>query len=338
MVIKERDKRIAGKVKGMIEVPEVQYVICNELLAGVGLDAVEVAAYLSDYLGRDIRVELAPHILGKNIREITAAERRAMYEHAKANGTEYDALHWLLAGGKDVFGDFEPWLTSPNAGQRIQTANYFREEQRLLYDIRGGKPKGVMIVGSPKQRNIPEGMNHQQAELFAYNTVSRALEGTDNLDVVLAMEMLTRKETDFCITPQRVMALVQRVNHPRFLAMVDYKAYQGSGIRPAVGIANMPAKYLRRIHANDPSLHLPGFSDNGYGAEDVLDPEFEMKELLRKYVEEGLDPAQCRVSLEGFKLPEGFDPREAYKLSLDYLIAAEGKARTVLMEELTRQS
>jgi sugar phosphate isomerase/epimerase len=197
----------------------------------------------------------------------------------------------LLVGPEDIH------LTHPDREVRARTAAYLADLARFCGDI-GGR---VMVLGSPKQRNLCPGVSYGQATDYARGVFEEALPVCESSGVTLCMEPLSTAETDFCASAQATLDLVQAVDHPCFRMMLDAKAMTTEEEdRPA--LIRRFAPWMRHFHANDPNLNGPGWGDLDYG------PIFE---ALREVGYDGY------LSIEVFLFEPG--PEAIARKSLEYL-------------------
>jgi sugar phosphate isomerase/epimerase len=78
------------------------------------------------------------------------------------------------------------------------------------------------------------------------------------------MEPLTHLETNFCISAEETVRLIQKIDHPNFRLLLDTKAmtFEKDG-RPAT--IRKYAPYLAHYHANDENLNGPGSGNVDFG-------------------------------------------------------------------------
>src|ERR1700760_1860138 len=105
---------------------------------------------------------MAPFTLPPRITDVNAARRSELRKQAEAAGGQIIGLHWLLAKTEGF------QLTSADAVVRKRTGKYLAEMARAAADMGGD----ILVLGSPFQRNIPEGYTRAQAEDFALDTLS----------------------------------------------------------------------------------------------------------------------------------------------------------------------
>ena len=223
--------------------------ICNELF--VNWPWEKICDFVSGvgYQG----IEVAPFTLAERAERITPQRRAALRESAESRGLEIIGLHWLLMNLPGLS------ITHPDAGIRWETARYFVELAGLCADL-GGK---VMVIGSPKQRNLLPGVKREQAMRYTAEVFTPCLEPAAKRGVTLAIEPLSARETDFLTCASDAVELIERIDHPNFRLQLDVKAMSYE-YKPIPQIIRESAKYLAHFHVNDPNLLGPGMGEIGY--------------------------------------------------------------------------
>lgn len=133
--------------------PKVKFAICNEFCEDMPIGQVFKLAADTGYQG----VEIAPFTIADDVRDISADQRREIKQQAADAGVEVVGLHWLLVKPEGLYVNHE------DKAIRDKTAEYFRALIHCCGDLGGTK----MVIGSPKQRNVREGLTYEQAWRFA---------------------------------------------------------------------------------------------------------------------------------------------------------------------------
>src|SRR5262249_48367848 len=152
---------------------------------------------------------------------------------AEDAGLAVIGLHWLLAKTEGFY------LTTPDAGVRRDTGDYFlalAEATRIL----GGQ---LMVLGSPKQRDLLPGVTYDQALDYATEVFTRIMPEIGAKGIDLCLEPLAPSETNFLNTCAQANALIARVDHPRFLLHMDVKAQSSE---PEGTVPELIALHARR--------------------------------------------------------------------------------------------
>jgi sugar phosphate isomerase/epimerase len=224
----------------------MKFAICNETFQDWDFDRAFAFARECGYTG----VEIAPFTIDHDARKITADKREEVRRQAATADLEVVGLHWLLAKTEGFH------LTTPDDNVRNATADYLAELARLCRDV-GGR---VLVLGSPHQRNLLDGVSHDEGVRLAADCIARALPTLEECDVVLAVEPLGPAEGDFLNTAAQGVELIEQVGSPHCRLHLDVKA-MSSESTPAPQIIRENASVLQHFHANDPNLLGPGMGD-----------------------------------------------------------------------------
>jgi sugar phosphate isomerase/epimerase len=229
----------------------MKFAICNEMFGDRSFADTFSTIRKLGYTG----VEIAPFTFapGKepfDLRQVPAeriVEARMLAEDA---GLEVVGLHWLLAKTEGFY------LTSPNPTVRRRTAEYLRALAELCADL-GGK---IMVLGSPKQRNLLPGVSYVDAEAYAVEVLHAAIPACVQSGVTIGIEPLGPAEGDFIPNAKAGIRLAEMVAAPHCKLHLDVKAMSSEG-RPIPEIIRDSREWLVHFHANDPNLLGPGMGD-----------------------------------------------------------------------------
>lgn len=222
----------------------MKFAICNETFQEWPFDRAFAFAAECGYTG----IEIAPFTVANYATDITAARRAEICRQAKAAGLEIIGLHWLLARTEGFH------LTSPDPDVRRKTTAYFEELARLCADL-GGR---VMVCGSPQQRSLLPGVTRQEAMDHATEIFRAMLPVLEAAGVVVALEPLGPQETNFLVTTDETIELMERIDSPQVRLHLDCKAMATE----AVAIPELIRRHksvLAHFHANDANRQGPGF-------------------------------------------------------------------------------
>ena len=265
----------------------MKFGICNEIFQNWKIE--DTFAYAAK-AGYDA-VEVAPFTIAKSVTEIPDAERRRIRQAAKNAGIAISGIHWVLVQAEGMY------LTHPDTEIRQRTAKYFCDLVDFCADL-GGQ---TIVVGSPKQRNIMEGVTHDQAWEWATGVFRDAVTRAAQKNVTLCFEPLAPTETNFINTAAEAVQFVQQLNSPHFKIILDVKAMT-SEAKPIPQIIRESWPNFAYFHANDANLKGPGFGD------------VDFKPIAAALKEVGY---QGYVSVEVFKFEEG--PEVIATKSIEYL-------------------
>jgi sugar phosphate isomerase/epimerase len=265
----------------------MRFAICNEIFQGWPID--RTLAYAAQ-IGYDA-VEIAPFTLAKSVTDVPAAEREGIRTIAARHGIAISGIHWVLAHTEGFH------LTHPDAAVRERTADYFRELVNFCADL-GGR---FIVVGSPKQRNVLEGVTPEQAWAWAAGTFRDAVKHAEDRAITICFEPLAPAETNFINTAADAIRFVQQLASPAMKIILDAKA-MCSEAKPIPQIIRESWPHFAYFHANDRNLKGPGFGD------------VDFRPIAAALREVGYDGY---VSVEVFNFEEG--PEAIATRSLEYL-------------------
>lgn len=223
--------------------------ICNEMFRDWSFE--RTFAFVRDlgYQG----VEIAPFTIAPDADEISVETCRRIRDLAQESGLEITGLHWLLAGTSGFH------LTSPDEAVRRRTANYLA----VLAGVCGELGGTIMVLGSPRQRNLQPGISMEQGHEFAAECLTLALDQFDDLKVNIAVEPLGPEEGNFLVTAAEALQLVNRISDPRVGLNLDVKAMSTEAV-PIERIIKQAGDVLLHFHCNDPNRRGPGMGDVRY--------------------------------------------------------------------------
>lgn len=265
----------------------MKFAICNEIFQNWPL--AEALTY-AGRAGYDA-VEIAPFTLANSVTELGASARAEIRESAARAQVAIAGIHWVLVKPEGLY------LNHPDAGIRERTARYFRELVDFCADISGK----VMVVGSPKQRNVLPGVDPRQAWDWARETFRDPVRQAEQRGVTICFEPLSPAETNFVNTAEEALRFTRELASPAFRIILDVKA-MCSESKPIPQIIRESWPDFAHFHANDRNLKGPGFGDV-----DFTPIAAALKEVgYRGY-----------VSVEVFNFEEG--PEAIATRSIDYL-------------------
>lgn len=270
----------------------MKFAICNEIFQGWKIEDVFSYAAKLGYQG----VEIAPFTLADSVTDISASERRRIREAAAREHLEIAGIHWVLVKPEGLY------MNHPDQAIRQRTAAYFRDLVDFCADL-GGR---VMVVGSPKQRNILPGIDPEQAYEWAAASFREAVKQAEQRSVTVCFEPLAPAETNFVNTAAEAIHFTRRVPSPNFRIILDTKA-MCSETKSIPEIIHESWPHFAHFHANDKNLKGPGFG------------EVDFKPIAASLKEVGY---KGYVSVEVFKFDEGAEIIATR--SLEYLLSVFG--------------
>ncbi len=224
----------------------MKFAICNETFGDWNLSDALKLARETGYTGW----EVAPFMLSDDIRNFDQQARQNYRRQVEQAGLEIIGLHWLLAKTEGFY------LTSQEEQVQKSTASYLEQLAELCRDL-GGK---VMVLGSPQQRNVPEGQSMDSAMECAAKVLASVTPTLENTGVQIAVEPLGREEGNFLNHASDARTLIDQIGHPSIQLHLDVKAMSDEGI-PIDQIIRDNASAMIHFHANDPNRRGPGMGE-----------------------------------------------------------------------------
>lgn len=199
-------------------------------------------------------IEVAPFTISAQLSEVDDAVFDRMRTDAEDCGLEIIGLHWLLARTNGLY------LTSPDPKVRNATVQYLKLLARVCRRMGGH----VLVFGSPQQRSLLPGVSSEQANEFAAEVFRAAMPAFAEHNVVLCMEPLTPRETDFINTCAQAVELIERVQHPCMKLHQDVKAMLGGETESIPSLIHKYRSICGHFHVNDTNLLGPGMGETDY--------------------------------------------------------------------------
>lgn len=267
----------------------MRFSICNEAFENWTWSDTVRAIAEAGYDG----VEIAPFTLTDSVTDLSPTERETIRKQAQDVGLEIVGLHWLFVSPKGLH------TTTDDEAIRQRTTAYLQELIRFCGDL-GGK---AMVVGSPKQRDVEEGVAYEVAWQRFVDMIAACCDLAAERDVILCMEALPSDQSNFVTSLAEAVEMVQEVNHPNFQTMFDVHNARLE-TEPLPDLVRRYISYIKHVHVNEMDGGHPGSGDFDFGS------------ILRVLGEENY---QRYVSVEAFDFSSGaeFIARE----SLRYLKA-----------------
>jgi sugar phosphate isomerase/epimerase len=222
---------------------------CNEYFEGWAIEDVFDYAAEIGYDG----VEIAPFTLADSVDDIPASRRDQIRAAAERSGVDIIGLHWLLIKPEGLY------TNHVDDDIRHRTRDYFQSLVRFCGDL-GGK---VMIIGSPKQRNVQEGWDYAETWERTKDVFRDCLPLCEEHDVTLCIEALSPEQTNFIQTAEEARKMVAEMDHPKFRTMVDVCS-GSSEAKPPAQLMSETREHLWHVHVNDANKRGPGFGDTDF--------------------------------------------------------------------------
>ena len=224
----------------------MKFGICNETYQNWPLDKICAHVASCGYDG----LEIAPFTLADDPSKMSEEEAAECGRIVRESGLEVIGLHWLLVKPEGLH------MTCDDDAIRAETSAFLQHLARLC----GAMGGSVMVLGSPKQRNLTGDISYETGLQRATAICREVAEVGGPLGVTLAIEPLSTAETNFLTGAAPAIELIKRVDHPACQLHLDVKAMCGeSGEIPDIIAASKA--HTVHFHANDKNLRGPGFGD-----------------------------------------------------------------------------
>ncbi len=236
----------------------MKFSLCNEMFQHWSLENQFEAFASWGYDG----AELAPFTLDPslqsgnssciNISNISDSIVQRIHNISQRTGVVVSGFHWILSHTSGLH------LTSSEKQIQENTTCYLAQLTRLCSDLNGS----YIVLGSPKQRNIPPTLNRQEAEHNAVKVLEPLLPVLERCKVNLAIEPLAPTETNFLTNSEETIDFIAQLDNPKQLCVhLDCKAMARGEYQSIPEVIERVNKThpIVTFHANDPNLQGPGF-------------------------------------------------------------------------------
>ena len=227
--------------------PPFRFSICNEVFEKTPFGQACTAIRRIGYDG----IEIAPFTLAESPQQITAEQRRAYKQAIADAGLSFVGLHWLMVSPAGLH------VTTPDVLLRAKSWEHIRRLIELCGDM---GDNGVMVFGSPKQRNAVGGMPPAEAtQLFASELAKVAPEAADR-GVRILVEALPKNQSSVINTLAEAVAIVEQIGSPAVRTMFDTHNAADETI-PHSELIRRFFPYIAHIHVNEMDGREPGTGD-----------------------------------------------------------------------------
>ncbi len=237
-------------------------------------------------------IEIAPFTLAPEPADVKAGRRKELREIMASEGIAFVGLHWLMVAPKGL------QVTSPNAALREKSWRHIEALIGLCADL---GEDGVMVFGSPKQRETTGGLSPKDATRNFIDGLARIAPLAGERGVTVLVEALPANQCDVITSLAQAAEVVKEIGHPAVRTMFDTH----NAVEEAEPHATLIERYfdiIRHVHVNEMDGTQPG--TGGYNFYPVLET------LARKNY-------AGWVSLEVFDFSPG--PERIAAESFDYL-------------------
>lgn len=225
----------------------MKFAFCNELFQDWEINKMSDFLAGLGYQG----LEIAPWVYFSSPKDFSKVDKISAV--VNKSGLNIVGLHWLF--GKES----SYYINHPDRDIREKTGAYFCDLVKLCSEL-GGK---VMIIGSPNQRKVKEGITYEQAWKYTKDFLEKPLEVATERRITLCLEPLSKDQTNFINTAQEAIRFIKEVNSPNLGLILDvYSLSKEDGNMEDI-IQNAEG-YLKHFHADDANKKGPGAGDTDF--------------------------------------------------------------------------
>ncbi|MCU1291995.1 MAG: Xylose isomerase domain protein barrel [Bryobacterales bacterium] len=246
-------------------------------------------------------LELAPHTLAEDATTLTSEQRLEIANRIQDAGLRFVGLHWLLVSPPGLH------ITTPDEAQRKKSWDYVHRAIDLCADLtdQNSTEKGVIVIGSPKQRSTEGKMSPRQAADLLTHELAHAAPHAETRGVKLLLEALSPRDSDVVNCLGDAVAIVRQIGSPAVQSMFD--------VHNAIEEKDRHTELIRRNHGHIHHVHVNELDGQEPGRGD-----YDFARLLGALRD--LD-YKGWVSVEAFDFSR--DPREIAERAITHLKASE---------------
>jgi D-psicose/D-tagatose/L-ribulose 3-epimerase len=210
---------------------------CNEAFEGWNFADTCSAIHKAGYDG----IEIAPFTLAERPSLITPTQRREYREIIASEGLRFVGLHWLMVSPKGLH------VTTPDAALRAQSWQHIHDLIDLCADL---GPAGVMVFGSPKQRETTGGATREDATRNYVDGLAGVAPHAAERGVTILVEALPIGQCDVVTTLEEAVGIVNQIASPAVRTMFDvHNAIDEAD--PHAALIDRYFDYIRHVHVNE---------------------------------------------------------------------------------------
>lgn len=171
----------------------------------------------------------------------------------QGEGLAFVGFHWLLAKPEGLH------LTSPNLMVRGRTWDYLR----FLLDCAGAFGGGNLVLGSPKQRSTPPGMEPEEVKNILREGLSRLASHAASCKSMILLEALSPDQTDIITSLEEATDIVKKIGQPSIGTMFDFHNARDEKKAPQV-LLDEYWSLIAHVHLNETEGGPPGSGGTDY--------------------------------------------------------------------------
>jgi sugar phosphate isomerase/epimerase len=186
--------------------------MCNEAFASANekksfpetCNAIRKAGYKG--------IEVAPFSLSDDPIAITATRRREYADTIKSEGLTFAGLHWLLLAPKGLN------VVTSDKAVREKSWRHMSNLIDLCADL---GPNGIMVLGSPDQRRVTDGLTRAEAVKNYTDGLAGIAPHAVERGVKVLIETFSERKEDVAVMLADSYAIVRQIDSPGIQMMFD---------------------------------------------------------------------------------------------------------------------
>ncbi|MGA8595946.1 MAG: sugar phosphate isomerase/epimerase family protein [Bryobacteraceae bacterium] len=231
---------------------QFQFSVCNEVFERTPFAQAAKTIRSIGYDG----LEIAPFTLAESPAEVTAAQRSEYKRILAQENLAFVGLHWLMVSPPGLH------VTTPDTALRKKSWEHIRQLIDLCSDLGEG---GVMVFGSPKQRNTTGGVSPEEAKTIFADELAKVAPQAEARGVRILVEALPSNQSDVINTLGEAVGIVEAIGSPAVQTMFDTH----NAIDETEPHAQLIRKYfghIAHVHVNEIDGQEPGTGDYDFAA------------------------------------------------------------------------
>lgn len=222
----------------------LRFAVCNEVFEKTPFPA---ACRLIKQIGYD-GIEIAPFTLAELPAAITQAQRAGYRTVMRDEGLSFVGLHWLMVSPPGLH------VTTSDRELRERSWDHIRQLIDLCADLGDG---GVMVFGSPKQRNTVPGVSPREAVSVFTEELAKVAPQAQQRNVRILVEALPANQSDVINTLAEAVSIVEKIGSPAVQTMFDTHNAVDE-VEPHTQVLERFFPRIAHIHVNEIDGREPG--------------------------------------------------------------------------------
>jgi D-psicose/D-tagatose/L-ribulose 3-epimerase len=229
-----------------------RFAVCNELFEKMPFAASCRLIKQIGYVG----IEIAPFTLAESPLAITGSQRSQYRAIIRDEGLSFVGLHWLMLSPAGLH------VTTPDSQLRERSWNHIRCLIDLCADLGDG---GILVFGSPKQRNTVGGMSAAEAKRVFTEELAQVVTHAEQRGVRILVEALPSNQCDVINTLAEAVSIVEKIGSPAVQTMFDtHNAVDET--QPHTEVLERYFSHIAHVHVNEIDGREPGTGDYDFAS------------------------------------------------------------------------